>query len=154
MGYSVCYVIDVPGRQFNAKCGAWVRASGSDFEELEAERVLWEGDLPEFELSFTAELTGEVCVVWLTERYSRFQHDAEVAKRVHAWERIAFAPFPRARIARLCESLLNEWEAIPNDEWWRRRASADEFWDWLERQQATRELWELLSSPKQPVAEG
>jgi len=144
VAHSVCYVIDVPGAEFNATCTACEPASEKDLATLLATGSLWQPrDVAD--VGWSVELTGVVTVVWLTTKYTQLREHSSVAKRVLDWERIVLSPFLERRIVRMDELLLTKWEDIAGEWWFRDHASAERLWQWARSEEP--ESWSIRSSP-------
>lgn len=143
MGHSVCYVVDVPGTEFNAIAGSWNRASQEEIETLCSTGTLWDGDSLSPPMSFLAELTGVVTIVWLTTKYTAFLTHQPSAAAVLEWENVALKPFADRRVARLDEFVLEQWESFAGEYWFRHQAVCENFWEWLGGHDNT--TWTLLA---------
>jgi hypothetical protein len=142
MSYSVSYVVDVPGPEFNAQCAGWPRATDDDLARLRINGTLWDGQLPRANIGFTAELTGLVTLVWLTTKFTVFSTDESVRQSILEWEAEAFVPLQHRRIARVDEFVLAQWESLAGDWWFRDLSVCDRFWQWLVEREPTG--WQLI----------
>jgi hypothetical protein len=144
VSHAVSYVVDQPGVDFNATSPAWQRASEAIIETLRATESIWDGDLPSG-ISFTAELTGVLTIIWLTTSYTMFLTDRNRAELVRTWEEAAFSSLSK-RVARVDEFLLLQWQNSAGEWWFRDRSLSARFWEWLKGQAPLH--WEILQDGK------
>ncbi len=141
MSHLLAYVIDLPGRGFIPLLAPAWRPTEADLQELVETDSLWDGRLLESPVDFSIELSGEATIVWLTTRYSNFIADPIVQESVAQWER-DLTGLVDARVVRVDEFLLNEWETNFGDRWFREKGAFSAFFEWIMRK--PRESWQLL----------
>jgi hypothetical protein len=143
MSHSVCYVANVSGIEFNARCPALQQASDDTIEILRTTGSRWDGDVPSVGVSFTAELTGLVTIIWLTTSYTAFLADPHSAEVVHNWEKVAFS-WLSVPVARIDEFVLNKWESLAGELWFTDPSACTRFWDWTREQDPLH--WKFLEN--------
>jgi hypothetical protein len=150
MSHAVSYVVDIVGVDFNAGCPAWQRAPNETIEVLRSTGSRWDGDLQSIGISFTAELTGLVTIIWLTKSYTAFLTNQATAQVVLNWEKAAFS-WLSAPVARVDEFVLNRWESLFGELWFTDPSLCAKFWIWIREQDPLH--WELLANANERAQE-
>ena len=132
MGYSVCYLIDVPGREFNEIQDPQYRASDRKLEEFTQSACLWDGKLSGSSIEYLVELSGTLTVVFLTIKASAYKYAVEVREHVEHWEGILHSILSDTKIMRVDELNLEEWESISEEFWFREVGAFDRAWQWFQ----------------------
>ncbi|RCS43204.1 hypothetical protein DTL42_19220 [Bremerella cremea] len=141
MSNLVSYVIDLPGRDVIPSLAPSYQPNEAALKEVTRTGSLWDGRLIESSVDFSIELSGEITVVWLTTRYSNFISDPVVHDFVINWENI-LSGLLEARIVRVDEFLLNQWESERGDFWFREKGAFAAFIEWVIQKPS--ESWSLL----------
>jgi len=141
MSNLVSYVIDLPGREFIPILARSYQPNEAALEEVTKTGSLWDGRLIESSVDFSIELSGETTVVWLMTRYSEFISDPVIHNLITNWEN-DLSGLLDARIVRVDEYLLNQWESERGDFWFREKGAFAAFMEWVIKKPL--ESWRLL----------
>jgi len=142
MSHAVTYVLKIEGKLFNTSGELQPAATDDELGLLSETDSTWDGTLRNTTLLFNAELTGAVTIIWLATKYSVFLDRADVRIEVSDWENNLRRIFPKIRIVRLDELLLQEWEKRAGEFWFRNAGLAERFYDWITSQ--PRESWATI----------
>lgn len=131
MGYLVHILIDVPGRQFNAIQDAKYQANEKKLAEFSQSGSLWDGKLADSSLEYLVELSGTLTIVALTIKASTYKWVPEARKQVEQWETVLHSLLPSIRTLRVDELILEEWESVSGELWFREDGAFDRAWHWF-----------------------
>ena len=139
MSYSICYLIDIRGVDFDAlmKHPHHVsRTSIDEFVKLQ-EANLWDGMLINCEIEFLVDLTGDWTLCKLPCAYSALlaeQQSGEVVEIVEEWERQLRDLLPSCDIYRIDDFLFDQWNSRFDYRLIRRHQAIGAFLGWLQSQ--------------------
>ncbi|NDY71860.1 hypothetical protein DO021_07295 [Desulfobacter hydrogenophilus] len=145
MSHSITYIIYQPGHYFNRLMDPLFRALPGELAELLETDSLWDGKLSDSSVEFSVELSGFVTVLWLSAKYSVFLTDTAEQKKVLEFESKLISSLAGTKIFRLDELLLERWELLSGEEWFRFKNLIQEFSNWIVSQDTDNWL-ELNSS--------
>jgi HEAT repeat protein len=153
MSHSTTYIVFKPGHCFNRLIDPAFRASADQLAELVETGSLWDGRLPVSPVEFSVELSGLVTVLWLPVKYSIFYMDAAEQKRVLEFESKLVSSVGAARVFRLDELLLERWELLSGEDWFRSKCSVEDLSKWIVSQDTS--IWlELNNSSNENEYQG
>jgi hypothetical protein len=121
MSHQICYLIDLPGEQFNDLMDARYRLTDVSFDDVPPNEGYYrDAKLRGSDEAFTAEFSGRWTLASLAYPYAAFLFDpvgptAEIVRRVEDWERHLRQLLPSVEIVRIDEALLNPWMARTNE---------------------------------------
>ena len=127
MSHTVTYIVWQPGHCFNKLLDVGYQASPDELRELAETGSLWDGKLPVSSAEFSVELTGRVTILWLTTKYSMFLTDVAARREILEFEKQLAQSVCAHSIVRLDEFLLDQWNAVAGEDWFRSRTSAQHF---------------------------
>lgn len=141
MSHQICYLIDLPGKQFLRLLDPQYSAANDTSDDLRADEdgCYREVRLPGNDEFFGAELCGAWTLACLRYPYSALLHErvgkvADVVRSVQEWERQLRRLLPKAEVVRVDEILLQSWDGGAEEVLVRGPQDVRRFVRWLETQ--------------------
>ncbi|MCZ2340255.1 MAG: hypothetical protein LC104_00490 [Bacteroidales bacterium] len=151
MAYSITYLINVRGADFNQLLRPTHQADTAYFEEMVQGREsdLWDGMLPDDDMEFLVDLTGEWTLCKLPYPYSWLLNDIgklDVLERVDTWELTLRALLPSKEIIRIDDFFFDQWNSRYDYLLVRYPQAVVEFIEWLRTQD--HRYWTVLTTSR------
>ncbi len=135
MSHSAVYLINIDGKFFNSCLPPGVSAGEEEISEYRENDVLLEFSLPGTDQVISAEITGEITLLWAPWRYSLFLSESqEDINKAIKWENELLSFIADFKIYRIDEVLLEQWESEKGDYWFRETEAFNEIETWLKVQ--------------------
>jgi len=132
LSHSAVYLIDVKGEEFNSFLPSHESLSKMEIDEYRDSDILLEFSLKEDNNVISAEITGEVTLLWAPWRYSVFLTDEqEQIGPIKIWEEKLLDLVGEVKIYRIDEALLEQWELEQSEYWFRDHSNFMKLISWL-----------------------
>ena len=132
------YVIGMPVSQFNTDKFIRDPARGSELEMFTREGAAWEACLVNDSTRVSFELGGVVTVMFLPMKSSWLETDGALRRKILDWENHLLDLCPGVEVIRVDDLLMEAWETLTDELWFRDEHIVLKFYAWLSEQPVDR----------------